>query len=134
MWISIQYYHYLVIEFWSLSLNTRQTIFVDRIKPIFMCILIGQPCRLSTFYIHAFPSFDEIINEIFFLRIDLYYLFCLQAYYGPRVTLPPYYNSAMASGHAPHPYIWGPPQVLFIAGNQLKISIFSDFSLQSYIS
>lgn len=61
-------------------------------------------------------------------------MFCLQAYYGPRVTLPPYYNSAMASGHAPHPYIWGPPQVLFIAGNQLKISIFSDFSLQSYIS
>lgn len=34
----------------------------------------------------------------------------MQAYYGPRVTLPPYYNSAMASGHAPHPYIWGPPQ------------------------
>ncbi|XP_012083268.1 common plant regulatory factor 1 isoform X2 [Jatropha curcas] len=34
----------------------------------------------------------------------------MQAYYGPRVALPPYYNSAMASGHAPHPYMWGPPQ------------------------
>ncbi|PON81829.1 Basic-leucine zipper transcription factor [Trema orientale] len=34
----------------------------------------------------------------------------MQAYYGPRVTLPPYYNSAVAAGHAPHPYMWGPPQ------------------------
>lgn len=34
----------------------------------------------------------------------------MQAYYGPRVALPPYYNSAVASGHAPHPYMWGPPQ------------------------
>ncbi|XP_062090589.1 common plant regulatory factor 1-like [Humulus lupulus] len=34
----------------------------------------------------------------------------MQAYYGPRVALPPYYNSAVASGHAPHPYLWGPPQ------------------------
>ncbi|KAL5136171.1 Common plant regulatory factor 1 [Glycine soja] len=35
----------------------------------------------------------------------------MQAYYGPRVTMPPYYNSAVASGHAPHPYMWGPPQM-----------------------
>ncbi|KAG6667005.1 hypothetical protein CIPAW_01G071000, partial [Carya illinoinensis] len=34
----------------------------------------------------------------------------MQAYYGPRVTLPPYYNSTVTSGHAPHPYMWGPPQ------------------------
>ncbi|KAK4593946.1 hypothetical protein RGQ29_017854 [Quercus rubra] len=34
----------------------------------------------------------------------------MQAYYGPRVTIPPYYNSTMASGHAPHPYMWGTPQ------------------------
>ncbi|KAJ7951255.1 Common plant regulatory factor 1-like protein [Quillaja saponaria] len=34
----------------------------------------------------------------------------MQAYYGPRVTLPPYYNSGVASGHVPHPYMWGPPQ------------------------
>ncbi|XP_014491553.2 transcriptional activator TAF-1-like isoform X2 [Vigna radiata var. radiata] len=34
----------------------------------------------------------------------------MQAYYGQRVTMPPYYNSAVASGHAPHPYMWGPPQ------------------------
>ena len=37
--------------------------------------------------------------------------FCIQAYYGPRVAIPPYYNSTMASGHAPHPYMWGTPQV-----------------------
>ncbi|CAK7348775.1 unnamed protein product [Dovyalis caffra] len=34
----------------------------------------------------------------------------MQAYYGPRMALPPYYNSAVASGHATHPYMWGPPQ------------------------
>ncbi|XP_057979045.1 common plant regulatory factor 1 isoform X8 [Malania oleifera] len=34
----------------------------------------------------------------------------MQAYYGARVALPPYYNSSVASGHAPHPYVWGPPQ------------------------
>ncbi|XP_019423845.1 PREDICTED: G-box-binding factor 3-like isoform X1 [Lupinus angustifolius] len=34
----------------------------------------------------------------------------MQAYYGPRVALPPYYNSAVASGHTPHPYMWAPPQ------------------------
>ncbi|KAK8974245.1 hypothetical protein V6N11_034614 [Hibiscus sabdariffa] len=32
------------------------------------------------------------------------------AYYGPRVAMPPYYNSAVASGHAPPPYMWGPTQ------------------------
>ncbi|KAJ4950788.1 hypothetical protein NE237_027620 [Protea cynaroides] len=35
----------------------------------------------------------------------------MQAYYGPGVTLPPpYFNPAVASGHAPPPYMWGPPQ------------------------
>ncbi|KAI3787411.1 hypothetical protein L1987_41864 [Smallanthus sonchifolius] len=34
----------------------------------------------------------------------------MQAYYGPRMAVPPYFNSAVASGHAPPPYIWGPPQ------------------------
>ncbi|XP_027108494.1 common plant regulatory factor 1 isoform X2 [Coffea arabica] len=34
----------------------------------------------------------------------------MQAYYGPRVAVPPYFNSAVASGHPPHPYMWGPAQ------------------------
>nr|GME17206.1 transcriptional activator TAF-1 [Ipomoea batatas] len=34
----------------------------------------------------------------------------IQAYYGPRVAIPPYFNSAVPPGHAPHPYMWGPPQ------------------------
>ncbi|KAK8654494.1 hypothetical protein V6N13_128459 [Hibiscus sabdariffa] len=34
----------------------------------------------------------------------------MMAYYGPRVAMPPYYNSAVASGHAPPPYMWGPTQ------------------------
>ncbi|KAK4770472.1 hypothetical protein SAY87_031004 [Trapa incisa] len=33
-----------------------------------------------------------------------------QAYYGPRISLPSYYTSALPPGYAPHPYIWGPPQ------------------------
>lgn len=31
-----------------------------------------------------------------------------QAYYGPRVAVPAYFNSAVAPGHTPHPYMWGP--------------------------
>ncbi|GMH00447.1 hypothetical protein Nepgr_002286 [Nepenthes gracilis] len=34
----------------------------------------------------------------------------MQAYYGPRVALPQYFNSAVASGHPPPPYMWCPPQ------------------------
>ncbi|KAI3681838.1 hypothetical protein L6452_36643 [Arctium lappa] len=34
----------------------------------------------------------------------------MQAYYGPRMAMPPYFNSPVASGHAPPPYMWGPPQ------------------------
>ncbi|KAK4483508.1 hypothetical protein RD792_010705 [Penstemon davidsonii] len=33
----------------------------------------------------------------------------MQAYYGPRLAVPPYLNSTVAS-HAPPPYMWGPPQ------------------------
>ena len=43
---------------------------------------------------------------------DLKYRLYLQAYYGQRVNIPPYFNSAAAPGHAPHPYMWGPPQVV----------------------
>lgn len=49
-------------------------------------------------------------------------LYHLKAYYGSRVALPPYYNSAVASGHAPHPYMWGPPQVLLKALDGLYFS------------
>lgn len=34
----------------------------------------------------------------------------MQAYYGPRVALTPYFNSTVAPGHPPPPYLWGPPQ------------------------
>ncbi|XP_071697623.1 common plant regulatory factor 1-like isoform X2 [Rutidosis leptorrhynchoides] len=34
----------------------------------------------------------------------------MQAYYGPRMAVPPYYNSTVAPGHAPPPYMWAPPQ------------------------
>ncbi|CAA7016876.1 unnamed protein product [Microthlaspi erraticum] len=38
----------------------------------------------------------------------------MQAYYGPRVAMPPYYNSAMAaSGHPPPPpYMWSPQHMM----------------------
>lgn len=31
------------------------------------------------------------------------------------MVMPPYFNSAVAPGHAPPPYMWGPPQVLSLA-------------------
>ncbi|OVA01899.1 Basic-leucine zipper domain [Macleaya cordata] len=35
----------------------------------------------------------------------------MQAYYPPGMTLPPpYFNSAVASGHPPHAFMWGTPQ------------------------
>lgn len=34
----------------------------------------------------------------------------MQAYYGHRVAVPPYFNSGVPSGQAPHAYMWGPPQ------------------------
>ncbi|KAA3462261.1 G-box-binding factor 3-like isoform X1 [Gossypium australe] len=36
----------------------------------------------------------------------------MQAYYSPRVPMPPYYNSAVSSGHVPPPYMWGPTQAI----------------------
>ncbi|GKU96729.1 hypothetical protein SLEP1_g9932 [Rubroshorea leprosula] len=36
----------------------------------------------------------------------------MQAYYGPQMTLPPYYNSPVASGHTPPPYMWGPQPMM----------------------
>ncbi|KAI3818522.1 hypothetical protein L1987_12331 [Smallanthus sonchifolius] len=32
----------------------------------------------------------------------------MQAYYGPRMAVPPYFSTAVASGHPPPPYMWGP--------------------------
>ena len=37
-----------------------------------------------------------------------------QAYYGAGAIPPPYFNPAVASGHAAHPYMWAPPQVVFL--------------------
>lgn len=36
----------------------------------------------------------------------------MQAYYGPRMAMPPYYNSPVASGHTPPPYMWGPQHMM----------------------
>ncbi|XP_072951509.1 G-box-binding factor 3-like isoform X1 [Typha angustifolia] len=36
----------------------------------------------------------------------------MQAYYGPGMMPPPYFNPAVAPGHAPHPFMWGPQPLL----------------------
>uniref|UniRef100_A0A7N0UHJ2 BZIP domain-containing protein n=1 Tax=Kalanchoe fedtschenkoi TaxID=63787 RepID=A0A7N0UHJ2_KALFE len=36
----------------------------------------------------------------------------MQAFYGPRIPLPQYYNSAYPAGHPPHPYMWALPQAM----------------------
>ncbi|XP_047318342.1 common plant regulatory factor 1-like [Impatiens glandulifera] len=33
----------------------------------------------------------------------------VQAYYDPRFVVPQFFGANAASGHAPHPYMWGPP-------------------------
>ncbi|CAL5400648.1 unnamed protein product [Camellia sinensis] len=36
----------------------------------------------------------------------------IQAYYGPRVPMPPsYLNSVVMACHVPHPHVWAPPQL-----------------------
>lgn len=50
------------------------------------------------------------------------HVFHFQAYYGPRVTLPPYYSPSVASSHAPHPYMWGPPQVFYKPSRRFRLS------------
>ncbi|XP_004510715.1 common plant regulatory factor 1-like [Cicer arietinum] len=49
----------------------------------------------------------------------------MQAYYGQRVNVPPYFNSAVASGHAPHPYMWGPPQAMMPPYGQSYATFYS---------
>ncbi|KAH7519518.1 hypothetical protein FEM48_Zijuj08G0045000 [Ziziphus jujuba var. spinosa] len=56
----------------------------------------------------------------------------MQAYYGPRVSLPPYYNSAVASGHAPHPYMWGPPQTMMPPYGAPYAAIYSHGSVYAH--
>ncbi|KAG4379682.1 hypothetical protein GLYMA_16G029000v4 [Glycine max] len=53
------------------------------------------------------PATTEQTNQP---NIHVYPDWAAMQYYGPRVNIPPYFNSAVASGHAPHPYMWGPPQ------------------------
>ncbi|WOL14690.1 G-box-binding factor 3-like isoform X3 [Canna indica] len=36
----------------------------------------------------------------------------MQAYYGPGMMPPPYFSTAVAPGHAPHPYMWGPQPLI----------------------
>lgn len=56
----------------------------------------------------------------------------MQAYYGPRVALPTYYNSAVASGHAPHPYMWGPPQPMMPPYGPPYAAIYSHGSIYAH--
>ncbi|XWS35858.1 hypothetical protein CRYUN_Cryun20dG0032800 [Craigia yunnanensis] len=49
----------------------------------------------------------------------------LKAYYGPRVTMPPYYNSVVASGPAPPPYMWGTPQPMMLPYGAPYATIYS---------
>ncbi|KAL2468973.1 G-box-binding factor 3 [Forsythia ovata] len=55
----------------------------------------SPPPAMEQHNIHVFPDWAK-----------------MQAYYGPRLAVPPYLNSAVTPGHAPHPYMWGPPQAM----------------------
>ncbi|XP_027335503.1 common plant regulatory factor 1-like isoform X2 [Abrus precatorius] len=57
------------------------------------------------------PVTTDQTNQANQPNIHVYPDWAAMQYYGPRVNIPPYFNSAVASsGHAPHPYMWGPPQ------------------------
>ncbi|RDY06664.1 Common plant regulatory factor 1, partial [Mucuna pruriens] len=56
------------------------------------------------------PATTDQTNQANQPNIHVYPDWAAMQYYGPRVNIPPYFNSAVASGHAPHPYMWGPPQ------------------------
>ncbi|XP_022895859.1 common plant regulatory factor 1-like isoform X2 [Olea europaea var. sylvestris] len=55
----------------------------------------SSPPVMDQHNIHAFPDWAK-----------------MQAYYGPRLAVPPYLNSAVTPGHSPPPYMWGPPQAM----------------------
>nr|XP_034904858.1 G-box-binding factor 3-like isoform X10 [Populus alba] len=68
----------------------------------------SSPAQQDQTSIHVYPDWAAI-----------------QAYYGSRVALPPYYNSGVASGHAPHPYMWGPPQPMMATYGAPYAAIYS---------
>ncbi|KAK4802367.1 hypothetical protein SAY86_000570 [Trapa natans] len=55
----------------------------------------STPQALEQSHIHVYPNWAAA-----------------QAYYGPRVALPPYYNSTVPPGYAPHPYFWSPQHII----------------------
>ncbi|KAK7349459.1 hypothetical protein VNO77_06842 [Canavalia gladiata] len=64
----------------------------------------GKPVKTGN------PSSPVTTDQTNQPNIHVYPDWAAMQYYGPRVNIPPYFNSAVASGHAPHPYMWGPPQ------------------------
>ncbi|KAG2380247.1 hypothetical protein LR48_Vigan707s002000 [Vigna angularis] len=56
------------------------------------------------------PATTDQANQTYQPNIHVYPDWAAMQYYGPRVNIPPYFNSTVASGHAPHPFMWGPPQ------------------------
>ncbi|XP_004494783.1 common plant regulatory factor 1 isoform X2 [Cicer arietinum] len=59
------------------------------------------------------PSSPVIVDQTNQTNVHVYPDWAaMQAYYGPRVAMPPYYNSPVASGHTPHPYMWGPQPMM----------------------
>nr|BAD42432.1 bZip transcription factor [Psophocarpus tetragonolobus] len=58
------------------------------------------------------PSSPATTDQTNQPSIHVYPDWAAMQYYGPRVNIPPYFNSAVASGHAPHPYMWGSPQAM----------------------
>ncbi|XP_038682901.1 common plant regulatory factor 1-like isoform X3 [Tripterygium wilfordii] len=69
------------------------TVFISRVCSVAILGRVKAPKLKDQTNIHVYPDWAA-----------------MQAYYGHGVALPPYCNSALAAGHAPHPYMWGPHQ------------------------
>ncbi|EOA20912.1 hypothetical protein CARUB_v10001247mg [Capsella rubella] len=55
------------------------------------------------------PSQAALVTEQSNVHVYHHDWAAMQAYYGPRVAIPQYYNSNVANGHAPPPYMWASP-------------------------
>ncbi|XP_073029914.1 common plant regulatory factor 1-like isoform X2 [Primulina eburnea] len=80
-------------------------LFANRVRGLLVAPTMGnseeeKPCKTEAL---SSPAVDQ---NSFHVYPDWA---AMQAFYGPRLAVPPYHNSVAAS-HAPPPYMWGPPQ------------------------
>ncbi|KAJ8452732.1 hypothetical protein Cgig2_005068 [Carnegiea gigantea] len=63
--------------------------------------------------VHVYPDWAAVqVGKLLVFLAEYCAAWKFQAYYGAGAIPPPYFNPAVASGHAAHPYMWAPPQMI----------------------